>query len=233
MKNRLRIALVLFTIGVLVSCSSGDDSSPPSSTVSPSSATLVFPDDNLECTEGTVVNDLESTVTFQWQTSANTDSYEVSLRNLNTNTSGNVSSNTNQINITLERGVPYEWFVTSKVSGSSQTAKSDTWKFYNQGPGAQNYAPFPASAVNPMQGQSVNAATGVTLEWEGNDVDNDIAEFEIFFGTNADPSTSIGTTTQSSMNADISSGQTYYWRVITKDNAGNTSQSVVFDFKVL
>lgn len=230
MKKRLKIVFALCTIGMLASCSSSDDNS-NTSTVSPSSATLVFPDDNLECTEGTVVSDLESTITFQWQASANTNSYKVNLRNLNTNASGSVSSNTNQINITLDRGVPYEWFVSS-VNGN-QTAKSDTWRFYNQGPGVQNYAPFPASAVNPTQGQTVNAATSIALEWQGSDVDNDISEFEVFFGTNADPTTSIGVTNQATMNAAISSGQTYYWRVITKDATGNTSQSVVFDFKVL
>jgi len=227
----VKILAPVIVITTLISCRKKKNPDPVSQG-DPSATNLVFPDNNLECTEGTVVSDTQSTVIFQWQASANTDSYEVNLKNLNTNSSSSINSNTNEASITLGRGVPYEWFVVSKSNGSNATAQSDTWRFYNAGGGVANYAPFPASAVSPTRGQTVSASGSIDLEWEGNDVDNDLTEFEVFFSTTNNPTTSLGTTAQSSISATISSGTTYYWRVISKDAAGNTSESDVFDFKV-
>ncbi|MFK7810856.1 MAG: hypothetical protein AB8B59_00080 [Maribacter sp.] len=230
----VKILVALLIICTLTSCPGGKDN--PDDTkqqsVTPSAATLVFPDNNLECTEGEVVNDAQSTVTFQWQAASNTNSYEVNLKNLDTNSTTTTNANTNEASIILERGVPYEWFVVSKSDGTDATAKSDIWRFYNAGGGDINYAPFPASVVSPTRGQTISSAGSIDLEWQGNDVDNDLVEFEVLFGTNNDPTATLGTTIQSSISASIASGQTYYWRVISKDEVGNTSQSEVFDFKV-
>jgi len=200
----LKILATVLTIGTLTSCPGGKDNpddTNPSGT--PSAATLVFPDNNMECTEGTIVNDAESTVSFQWQASSSTDSYEVNLKNLDTNVSITINSNTNEAPITLERGMPYEWYVVSKSDDTDATAQSDTWRFYNAGGGTSNYAPFPASVVRPTRGQTVNSATNINLEWEGDDVDNDLVEFEVLFGTNTDPSMSLGVTTQNSISAAV------------------------------
>ena len=86
--------------------------------------------------------------------------------------------------------------------------------------------------MSPVRGQTVSSASSVNLEWQGNDVDNDLVEFEVLFDRNSTPTTILGTTAQSSISASVSSGQTYYWRVISKDEIGNTSQSEVFYFKV-
>lgn len=229
----VKILTALLAIVALTSCSGSKDKPDDIDPVGvPSKASLVFPDKDLECTEGTVVNDAQSTVTFQWQASSNTDSYEVNLKNLDTNASTTTNSNTNEVAITLDRNTPYEWYVVSMSNGNEATANSDIWRFYNQGVGVTNYAPFPASVVSPTRGQSVSSAGTIDLEWQGNDVDNDLVEFEVFFGTSNDPSVSLGTTAQSSMSTTISSGQTYYWRVISKDDFGNTSESEIFDFKV-
>jgi len=229
----VKILAAILTIGTLASCPGGKDN-PDDIDVSgtPSKATLVFPDNNMECTEGTVVNDAQSSILFQWEAATNADSYEVNITDLNTNTSTSTNSNTNEVSITLERNTPYEWYVISKSDANDATTNSDTWRFYNQGVGVTNYAPFPASVVSPTRGQTVSSAGALNLEWQGNDVDDDLVSFEVLFDTDNDPTTSLGTTTQSSISASVSSGQTYYWRVISKDEADNTSQSEVFDFKV-
>ncbi|WP_273565429.1 hypothetical protein [Maribacter halichondriae] len=198
----------------------------------PGSVTLVFPENNSECTEGVTANNLQSTITFQWEASENTDSYEVNIKNLESNETIKTDSNVNDVEITLDHNTPYEWFVISKKEGSEAQPESAKWKFYNAGAGVENYAPFPADAIAPTRGQTIGTTTSVDLQWEGNDVDNDIEGFEVFFGTNDNPTTSLGTTPQSSMNANVNSGQTYYWRVTTKDKAGNSAQSEVFDFRV-
>jgi len=230
----VKITTTLLLMILLTACPGSNDDGPGIEIPlgDPGSATLVFPENNSECTEGVTVNDLQSTITFQWQASQNTDSYEVNVKDLNTGDTQKTDATTNEIDITLNSNTPYEWFVVSRKAGSNTAPESAKWKFYNAGAGVVNYAPFPADAENPKRGETIAAATSVTLEWQGNDVDNDIAQFEVLFGTTAEPSANLGSTAQSTMNVDVVSGQTYYWRIITKDNADNTSESEIFDFKV-
>jgi len=208
----------------------GDDG--PEPIPDPKATTLVFPGNNEECNDGSIINDTQSSVIFQWNNSQDTDSYEVNLKNLSNNATTKTSANTNQATITILRGTPYEWFVVSKANGTNSTAKSGTWKFYNQGAGVENYAPFPAEVVSPNRGETIAAAATVSLKWTGSDVDNDISEYEIFFGTDTTPSVSLGTTTNTSIDTALTTGTTYYWKVVTKDSQDNTSDSEIFEFKV-
>ncbi|MCL6266325.1 hypothetical protein [Flagellimonas myxillae] len=199
----------------------------------PLPATLIFPENNSECKEGTVINDQQSTITFQWEASTNTDSYTVHITNLETTSETIKDVHTNEAEITLDRSTPYKWYVTSESNSSEVVAQSATWKFYNAGNGEVSHAPFPAEAVNPEMGESIDLETGtVNLTWEGNDIDGDIVEFEIFYGSNNPPTTSLGVLTESNLGAEISAGQTYYWYVRTFDSQGNISESDTFEFKV-
>ncbi|NNF18691.1 MAG: hypothetical protein HKN61_02850 [Flavobacteriaceae bacterium] len=228
--------IVMFA-GILWSCSGGDSGGnpppPPAPTVpDPSAATLVFPDNNTECNEGEILNENQSRVTFRWNNAQNSDTYEVNLRELNSGNTSNFNSNTNSADITITRGAPYEWFVVSRANGTAATANSATWKFYNEGPGITNYAPFPAEAVNPARGANIDATSSVSLEWSGSDVDNDIVSYDVFFGTDPDPVTLQENTTETTLTVDISTDTVYYWKVVTNDSAGNSSSSEIFQFKV-
>ncbi len=232
---------IVYKIGLvsslfIISCGGGDDSpSPTPSQVvpDPKATTLIFPEDNTECNEGVVVDELTSRVTFQWNASEDTDSYVLSIRNMSTNQTSTTAVSAVESDVTIARGTPYEWFIISKATGTSVTAESPKFKFYNQGPGIENYAPFPVEALNPIRGADVNNSSGtVTLEWDGTDIDDDIAEYEVFFGTDETPTESLGTTTEVTMVVAVTIGTIYYWRVITTDAHGNTSQSEVFEFKV-
>ena len=102
------------------------------------------------------------------------------------------------------------------ANGTNATANSPTWQFYNQGPGIENYAPFPATAVNPGRGATITTTGAIMLEWTGSDVDDDLSEFDVYFGTESDPTTLLGTTSESTIEATVNSGQTYYWRINLK-----------------
>jgi len=227
--------IILFLLMACGGESSTDGTPPPLVVAAPSAATLVFPADNTECNEGVIssTDETKSAVTFQWNESENTDSYEVNLRNINTNTSTKSNSTTNDATITIERGTPYEWFVVSKANGTNETASSVKAKFYNQGPGIENYAPFPAEAINPARGSTIASAASVNLQWTASDIDADIAGYTIFFGTETNPTTELGTTEESNLDAPITSGTTYYWLVITTDSQSNSSTSEIFEFSVL
>lgn len=234
MKN-LHIPIVSF-IGLFLvfGCSGSDNPSPnPNPAVDPpEAAVLVFPNQNSECNEGTNFTDSESDVTFNWSDAANATNYELFLKNLNTQTTTSYNSTASEITITILRGNPYSWYIVSKNTGT-QTKQSTTWKFYNAGKTITSYAPFPAELVSPNMGTSFsNSTTNVDLKWNGADVDNDITNYEIIFGTVNPPVTSQGVITSTNMNVSVNSGNTYYWRVITSDNQGNNSESEIFQFKV-
>lgn len=233
-----KVFLLFILVAGLVSCSNNsggntdDDPITPSTILPPSSSTLIFPEDDTECNTGAVVNATQSNVTFEWNVSENTDIYELTLTNLNTNNFSRASSSANEITLLIERGVPYEWFVTSIGNETDETATSDIWRFYNEGQGIENYAPFPAEAINPKRGENISTSL-VTLEWEGSDVDDDITNYEVLFGSEINPSTSLGQTSETSIeNIDVMANNTYYWQVISTDSRANTSNSEIFTFRV-
>lgn len=226
----IRKIVGLSILALLVSCG-GDDGPPPA----PEGAELVFPDENSECATGTNVNETLSQVTFQWMASSNTESYTLSVVNLDTNVPQTISTAATSASLSIAKGTPFSWSVTSRSSRSDQVAVSETWLFYNAG-SLTTYPPFPAQLVSPISGSTIqkNLANEVVLEWQGADVDNDITSFEVFFSENDPPTTSMGTTNATTMEFPVSveSAIVYYWKVITTDQEGNTSDSGVFEFKV-
>lgn len=223
--------LSLLVLILLSSCGGNDDPPPV-----PVGANLVFPLESSECTTGVSINETQSQVTFEWQASANTDSYTLSAVNLETNMPQTISTAATSASLPIGKGTPYSWSVTSRNSNSDQIATSETWLFYNSG-FQTTYAPFPVQLVSPVSGSTVqkNIANEVVLSWSGADVDNDIDGFEVFFSDQNPPTPSVGNTTSTTMEFAVSveSNTIYYWKVITTDLEGNMSDSGVFEFKVL
>ena len=229
MKNILiATAIMVFAI----SCGSSDDGGNSGAGGNQDAAVLGLPANNSECTSGTAVNNLQSKVTLQWTAAPNTESYYVYLKNLTTQSTVQFNAGTNtSYEATLQKATPYSWYVSSnKTSGTS--VPSETWKFYNAGDAVTNYAPFPADAVAPLMSSWVYGPI-VSLQWTGSDIDNDIVNYKIYLDTNANPTTLVGTVTQKTLaGIAITSGATYYWKVVTTDAAGNAAISPVYQFKV-
>jgi hypothetical protein len=209
----------------------GGTTTPPA----PAQASLVSPAQNAVCTTGTIVTDSTSAITFSWDASSNTSSYQVSIQNLLTNAVITQTSAQTKVTVTLLRNTPYAWFVVSSSTKTTTTTQSTTWKFYNAGTGTVSYAPFPADIVSPTFGQVVTPSGGaVSLSWQGSDVlAGSIASYDVYFGTAKTPpllQSNITATTIS--NLPVSENTTYYWEVITKDNLGNTSSSGIYQFTV-
>jgi hypothetical protein len=222
---------LIFALLLVFNCSKDSDDG-PTTPPAPSAVSLTFPDNNQECNQGVEVNVNQSSVTFTWDASANTDSYDVVLKNLDAGTTTTHSSTTNQLAITIDKGTPYSWSVISKSTTSTETAQSDTWKFYNAGAPVTSHAPFPADLVGPNMGANFTGVTSQTLSWLGVDIDNDIVSFDVYFGT-VSPPTNLQTNTNSqTLDVTVAGGNTYYWRIVTKDGEGNTSQSEIFEFRV-
>ncbi|UII77244.1 hypothetical protein LV716_05590 [Flagellimonas sp. HMM57] len=215
---------------VLVSSCGGNDDGPSI----PEGANLIFPEENSECTTGVSVNEALSQVTFEWQASKNTDTYRLNVVNLESNIPQEITTAATSASLSIAKGTPFSWSVTSVNSRSDETT-SETWLFYNAG-SQTTYAPFPAQLVSPVSGSTAvkNLSNEVTLTWRGADVDNDIVSFQIFFSEENPPTAILGTTAANIMELDTSveSNTVYFWRVVTTDSEGNTSDSGIFEFKV-
>lgn len=198
----------------------------------PSEVQLIFPFENSECTEGNDVTDTESTVLFEWRSADFTDEYELLLTNLNSGIENLFTTSEVRLPIVLQRATPYAWSVISKSSESDSTATSETWKFYNAGDGIENYAPFPADVISPTMSQRLTSVSSVLLFWNGSDVDNDIANYDVFFGTDNPPSLFSEALESEELTVEVSAGSIYYWFIVTEDEKGNQSQSIVYQFMV-
>ncbi|MFS4491467.1 hypothetical protein [Maribacter sp. 2308TA10-17] len=234
MKFKYHFSFLLLVV-LLTACTSNPTVDPiPEIVEDPTAATLIFPEDNTECNEGTILSETQSRVVFRWNASENTDSYEVALTNTEAAETSNFDATKNSKEITLERGTAYEWYVISKSEESQITATSETFQFFNAAPGIVNHVPFSAEAIAPADGAEVTAAAGkITLQWEVSDIDNDIKDYEVFFGIDKNLLEGKGVFIDSSLDVDVLSGNTYFWMVKTNDETNNTSISEVFSFSVL
>lgn len=226
-----KLLVSFLALSLFLGCG-GDDGPPPT----PEEAILVFPLQNSECTTGQSINEILSQVTFEWQPAANTDLYTLSVVNLNTNVPQNIMTQSTSASLSIEKGTPYSWSVTSTNEESNQTVTSESWLFYNAG-AQTTYAPFPAQLIAPRSGITVqmDEMGEVSLQWVGADVEEDIVSFQVFFSEQNPPQNLLTTTDENTMQSSVSvvSGAIYYWRVVTTDAEGNTSDSGTFDFRVL
>ena len=228
----------------IISCGGGGDGgsddviTPPVQTVDPPSmATLTSPTNNKVCEEGTSVSDSQSSVNFQWNAGNNTDSYDLRITNLNSNqviNQTNITS-TNKT-VTLNKGTPYSWKITSKRNGTSKTAESSTWKFYLFGDGISNYPPYPSTLISPSSGHVFSSSTSsVELSWEGSHTENLSLTYYLFIDTTdglQEPISSNQNLSVKSKSVQVNSGNSYYWRVKAKDINNNSSYSTIHSFKV-
>ena len=230
------IAIFIIALQALASCSSDSDPNPePEPNVdAPGEANLSLPTNNKECEQGEVSGN-SATVNFAWQASADTDTYDLKITNLDDNTVTNRTGlSETSTDISLERGHPYSWVITSKNSGAA-TTNSEVWKFYLAGDGESNFAPFPASAVLPSPGATVNPTNGtVTLEWENVvDPDGDDVTYTLYaddIDGFQEPPAEWQNITETSAELPVSANTVYYWRVVTSDGT-NSASSSIYSFK--
>ena len=235
-----KLVLILFSM-LLFSC--GKDSAETTPIVpvapAPTAAILSLPADKELCLGANKLNETYSEVSFEWQAGKNVTGYDITITNLNTNVSQTKYTTQNKIDVVLEAGMPYSWYLTSKSNSSSEKVNSTTWKFYLSGNGVSNLAPYPADGLVPKSGASVGLIDGkANLSWVGSDPDSNVntLTFEVFIDTDKDAvlkqSVSSIKTSKPSTTVSLKSGQIYYWMVKTTD--GNlSSYTQIFSFRTI
>ncbi|WP_158975380.1 hypothetical protein [Cellulophaga sp. L1A9] len=202
----------------------------------PSSAILVFPLQNSECTTGVDINETARLITFQWEASDNTQTYKLTVENLLTNSPQVVSTNQTSAQVEVTKGTPYAWHVVSENTKVTTSATSETWNFFNAGT-IRTHIPFPANLMSPLSGETVlrDINNEVALTWSGLDLDSDIETYEVFFSESNPPTqwTTMGTNEINELKVSVEEDTVYYWRIKTIDAEGNSSNTGVYSFKVL
>ncbi len=200
----------------------------------PGEALLLFPKNNEICADGIIISAGKSKILFKWDASKNTDSYVLSIKNLE---SGQISTHTTdktQLEIELDRNLAYSWFILSKNTKINKELSSDTWKFYNPAPAQTSFSPFPAELLSPKYEEIIPATTEkVSLKWSCTDADGDILNYNIFLGTTPVPVLyKAGVKETSLADLVLDRNKSYYWKVVAIDSKGNKSHSDVYSFKL-
>lgn len=226
----MRIIGILLLTFFAFACKKSD---PPKA---PSASQLTYPDNNSECTTGISISTTSSQVEFRWMAADNTDTYTLSVTNENTGFTQTMNTASLKTSVPLDKGTLYSWHIKTKNNKASEVASSDTWAFYNAG-FVTNHVPFPAEIIFPKIGDSAfkDLNNEITLEWSGSDLDNDIDSYNLYFSTVKPPTTLLTTTTPATTEhtVTVEENTIYYWKIITKDNEGNSSDTGIFSFKAL
>jgi hypothetical protein len=232
MTNTINKLSCLILSIVLLSC--GSDSSTEKPDVinqNPTTPVALSPTNNSLCQ----VLDLE----FSWSAATDPDGddliYQIDIASdesfANIERSGK-TANTSKI-FNLNKGVHYFWRVKSIDGEQASSEYSSTWQFITEDDGSINYVPFNAELLLPEDGSTHNQ-TSMALSWEAEDLDGDSLTFDLYFGTDIDnPELLEENLTQANHSvSDLTGNSTYYWYVVVKDTAGNSSVGKTWSFSL-
>jgi len=178
----------------------------------PEQTVLILPEDNTSCL---YVSQSSSTasVDFSWQEAQFTDEYLVVVKNLTTEEETTSRTLNTSIRLTLTRGVPYQWKVVTVSELSSVETSSRSFSFYLEAQQQRNYCQY-------------------NFSWQGEDLDNDLSHYTISIGASPDVLNEIATDiTVSSHNASLNAGEVYFWQIISYDENGNNTKSLINRFE--
>jgi len=227
MKNLFLIPVVMI---LTIACNSKDDNPRPTP---PKVATLLFPEKDETCTQGVIIDDNRSTITFEWEPNKGADNFRLTIRNLLTNRIETYNSTVNFKEVTLARNTPYSWFITSINTNSEDTTTSNLWKFYNAGEGVVSYPPFPAELLTPKSGSTSYSTTNIQFTWNASDVDNDIVQYELFLDSVNPPTKRlVSQLTSDTFTLAPLHPNVYYWYINTIDKFGNSTPSAIGEFRI-
>jgi hypothetical protein len=200
----------------------------------PAKAVLLLPKNNEICADGVIISASRTKILFKWEASKNSDSYVLSIKNLESGIISTHSTDKTQLEIELDRNLAYSWFISSKNSQINKEISSDLWKFYNPAPAQTSFSPFPAELTSPRYGEVIPLSTAtVTLRWAATDPDGDIDSYDVYLG-NTNVPVLYRSALKTAVLADLvlDRNKTYYWKIITRDTKGNRSNSDVYVFKL-
>lgn len=172
-----------------------------------------------------------NSVTLKWTAATDPDgdvvSYSVQLGGTN------VPSNSSATEVTiddLDFGAPY----SGKVTASDPGGLSSTANFDFTTDGTPNEPPA-AVVLDAPVADATNIGLLPELTWQSSvDSDGDMVSYDLYLGTNADPTTVVApdlSATSFTVVSELTKNTSYYWKVLAKDGKGGETFSEIRSFK--
>lgn len=132
----------------------------------------------------------------------------------------------------LKFSTRYFWQVVVRDARGLTNSDSPVWSFTTAE--KVNQPPNQPLAISPASG-SVNVPARPAFAWSGGDIDDDAVVYDLFLDQNMPPTTKVAeslTETNWSPSVDLGAGKIYYWQIVARDPANNSTVSNVFSFTV-
>ena len=224
-----KIVVILMSLSVLFSCSGDDNGAAIITSINgaPGAPALVFPTDNLICTN--------FNLEFDWNAVTDPEGDAVSYiidiatdANFDVVVFSALTTVTTQL-FTLEKGVTYYWRVKVRDSEGNESGYSETQSFITEPDAGINTIPYPPTAVTPQDGAVISGNT-VSLEWTATDADGDALTYDVYFGDTNPPILVSENQENSTLELSLSANTAYYWRLVVKDENGGAVIGQVWNF---
>ncbi|MBW1296385.1 fibronectin type III domain-containing protein [Aquimarina litoralis] len=224
-----KIYTILLSSLMLFACSTeGIDDNGGLDNNAPSIPSLLFPTNNLICSN----IDLE----FEWDSSIDDQgdiiSYqiEIALNAAFTNIVYSASTSQPTRSFNLEKGTTYFWRVKAMDNQQNESVYSEVRTFVTEPEAGFNTIPQIPAIVSPDLG-SVTNDNIVALQWESNDADGDPLVYDVYFGETNPPALLAEDIDQNAFGVDVLPNKRYYWRVVAKDNQQGVAIGRVWYFE--
>ncbi|GAA4274340.1 hypothetical protein GCM10022258_36360 [Aquimarina gracilis] len=197
-------------------------------TLSPTVPKLIYPSNNLVCTNF----DLE----FEWRASRseleNSIAYTIEIASDNLFSNILFKTNTAQTikSFNLEKGTTYFWRVKAIDEKGYQSTYSRIYTFFTEPEAGVNTIPNTPVILSPTMGASVSE-TQTTLSWNATDSDGDPLLFDIYFGESNPPQLFAENQNAMTLSVQTEANKTYYWRVVAKDDKQGIAMGRVWNFR--
>jgi hypothetical protein len=226
--KRVTVKKIFWLLFIISGCSGGFESSQIPSIF------LIGPEDL--CQEGIEKPNNELEIEFNWNISegGNFSSYLVEVTDTDTEEiiTKLVDGDSLSTRITLERGKPFTWQIKGTITGNTEMIISkETLSFYSESLPSVNLAPLPVIIIL----RKVNATT-IEITWEVSErevLDN--LEFEVFFGTEENPSEKLENTKvePEPIIKEVFENGSYFVKITTTKKVGNDYYSTSSFKKIL
>lgn len=208
----------------------------------PSPVKLLTPTNGNNCESAIPINLIESKVNFSWVKSENTDKYELVVKNSSQNKiyteeldGSDIENDIQNIyyNMLLLTSETYTWHVLSKSISSPVSTQSDVWQFYLEGNVEPDYIPQPSNLNYPENESTLSLEESdlIKFSWSSKDEDNNVDYYHFYLGQEIENLLRVGDDIkQSTYEQKLEINKIYYWKIMTFDTQGNSSDSGINKF---
>ncbi len=124
----------------------------------------------------------------------------------------------------MEEGQSYYWRVIAR-DGKGGVSEGPEWSFWINAPPIAPYSSVPSHNAEYVP-------LDIILSWKCIDPDDDPLTYDIYFGTSVVPLLAAAYHPSTSyVPSDLEEGQTYYWRVVARDDKGRETRGPLWRFR--